>query len=121
MKKEDWLQELDEQILGLSNLPVGWDGYKGIPVTDSSTRFAKIILEQTFQPSLDAPELVPGSDGTLQIEWHQNQFDIEIEVLNDNRAIAARYDHRSKKLEEIEVNTDYSLLVNWLAELMESG
>ena len=82
---------LDGKFSELSNLSAGWDVYNGIPATAPCARFAKIILKEIYHPPLNAPdELVPGSDGTLQIEWHQNQFDIEIDVLDDNYAIATR-------------------------------
>ncbi len=66
---------------------------------------------------MPAPQLVPGADGTLQIEWHTNQFDIEIDVFAPYRVIATRLDLISEQEDEIELQADFSALSDWIVEL----
>ena len=61
--------------------------------------------------------MVPGSDGTLQIEWHINQFDLEIDVLAPYSVAATRYDCISGNVDEVELDTDFTILSEWISEL----
>ncbi|MCP4071982.1 MAG: hypothetical protein GY742_09625, partial [Hyphomicrobiales bacterium] len=61
--------------------------------------------------------LVPGSDGSLQIEWHLNQYDIEIDVLEPYDIVATRFDHVTDRDEELELQSDFSALANWITDL----
>jgi hypothetical protein len=61
--------------------------------------------------------LVPGSDGTLQIEWHRNQYDIEIDVLDVHDVVATRLDRLTGEEEVIELQTDFAPIAKWVEEL----
>ena len=61
-----------------------------------------------------------GSDGTVQIEWHRNQYDVEIEVLAPYHVIATRYDHLTDKTDELVVDSDFTDLMGWVDGLSGS-
>lgn len=115
--KSRWVAELKDRFDELTALPRGWDGYSGRPVTFNCAQFAANLIERLFVESVSAPQLVPGGDGTLQLEWHQNQFDVEIDVLAPYDVLAMRRDLRTGHVEELELQTDFTPLSVWIANL----
>jgi len=113
----NWIIYLQDRFDELTSLPKGWDGYSGKPVLFSTAHFAANLLERLFSPKVQPPQLIPGSDGTLQIEWHQNQLDIEIDVLKPYRINASYFNHITDEEQEIELETDFSQLSEWIIEL----
>ncbi|MEZ5537659.1 MAG: hypothetical protein R3F02_18825 [Thiolinea sp.] len=106
----DWVVNLGERLNSLTSLPPNWDGYSGVPVSFDCAQFAANLIEQLYVDGVPAPQLVPGSDGTLQMEWHVNQFDIEIDILAPYDVTAMRYDLMSDTEEELKLKTDFSVL-----------
>ena len=79
-----------------------------------------MLVERLFISSLDAPQLVPVSDGSVRLEWHQNQYDIEIDIDGPYKVQAYRRDLRTGQEEEIEVETDFTALAEWVNQLSEN-
>lgn len=115
--KSSWVKELEDRFNELTSLPKGWDGYKGVPVAFNCAQFAANLIERLCVSSLPAPQLVPMSDGTIRLEWHMNQFDIEIDVSGPYDVFACRTDLLSDEEDEIEIQTDFTELSNWISEL----
>ena len=113
-------QELEGRLSSLAGLPAGWDGYQGKPVSSGCAGFAANLIESICDDSIPAPQLVPGSDGTLQLEWHLNGYDIEIDVLAPFQVTATRHDHVTGEEDEIEVQSDFSKLAEWMKALGEA-
>ena len=134
-----WARELEGRFNDLVSLPRGWDGYAGRPVSFSVARFAANLIERLCveispMPQLvssatsttgfwgavgavPAPQLVPGGDGSLQMEWHVNQYDLEIDVLAPYEVHATRYNHLNGREEELDAQTDFTELAEWVAAL----
>jgi hypothetical protein len=108
---------LNLRLNELTALTHGWDGYQGVPVSWNCATFAANLLERIYVAGLSAPSLVPGSDGTIQIEWHKNDYDIEIDILGANKVIATKYDHRSDAEDVLDLDNDITAIVNWIKEL----
>ena len=115
-----WAQKLGGRLGELTGLPVGWDGYQGKPVSFGNAEFAGNLIESICFDNIPAPQLVPGSDGTLQLEWHLNGYDIAIDVLAPFDVLATRYDHVTGEEDEIEVQSDFSELAEWVKALGET-
>jgi len=115
-----WVRELKDRLDDLTSLPRGWDGYAGQPVLFNVAQFAANLIERLCIDDVPAPQLVPGSDGTMQLEWHLNGYDIEIDVLAPFDVVATRYDHLSDTEDEIEVQSDFSELSLWMIALGEN-
>jgi hypothetical protein len=45
-----------------------WDGYDAEPITSETVSFAKIILEM-LPKTFGEPDIAPGADGTIGLEW----------------------------------------------------
>ena len=109
-----WVKELTPRFDELTGLDRGWDGYDGLPVSFACAQFAANLLERLYVKTVPSPHLVPGSDGTVQIEWHRNQFDVEIEVLAPFQILATRYSHLTDKTEELVLSADFTDLMGWV-------
>lgn len=115
--KSQWVEELKKRFDELTALPRGWDGYGGRPVSFNCAFFAANMIERLFTDGVPAPQLVPGGDGTIQFEWHRNQYDVEIDVLAPYDVVAVRRDHRTGAVDEIELQADFSVLSDWIGHL----
>lgn len=113
----DWALVLQERLNELTSLPIGWDGYKGRPVSFQCACFVLNMLERLYQYNVPAPNLVPGSDGSLQIEWHRNMFDVELDVLDAHNVVATRFNRESDKEEVLEIQNDFTKIVDWISAL----
>lgn len=118
--RSDWMRALETRFNELTALPIGWDGYSGQPVSFTCANFAANLIERLSITDLPAPQLVPGNDGSLQIEWHRNGYDIEIDVLAPLDVVATRYDHTSSEEEELELQSDFTPLAKWIEDLMSN-
>jgi hypothetical protein len=112
-----WYEALKDRFNHLTALPVGWDGYGGRPVSFSCAVFAANVLEQLCDAELLPPQIVPGSDGTLQLEWHVAGVDVEIDILGPNEVVATRYDANLGLDDRYELSTDFRPLVSWIDDL----
>ncbi len=111
------MRALEDRFNELTSLTAGWDGYDAGPVSFTCAKFAASILERLCNSDVPAPSLVPGSDGTLQIEWHRNQYDIDIDVLGPNNVVAIRFDHEINEEEVVELKNDFTPIAGWIDEL----
>ncbi|WCL54406.1 hypothetical protein [Gimibacter soli] len=119
--QSEWMSVLRPRFDELTALPRGWDGYQGVPVSWSCAEFAANILDRLNEEYVPPPSLVPGSDGTVQIEWHRNGYDVEIHVLAPNKVNAYRYDRNSGHEEEFNLTNDFSSVQNWVKQLSNRG
>lgn len=66
-------------IESLRTLAPDWDGY-GAPVIDPAViEAAKTFIAQLPEKLAFRPRVVPGSGGTLQLEWHDGPKSLELE------------------------------------------
>jgi hypothetical protein len=112
-----WIAELNERFNELVSLPYGWDGYSGVPVKFDCATFAANLLERLYFDAVPAPQLVPGSDGSVQIEWHLNGYDIELDVYGPYEVSAVRRKVSTNEVQEIELQTDFTDLTVWISGL----
>lgn len=112
-----WVKELESRFNELTSLEIGWDGYAGRPVSFTCAVFAANLLERICIENVSVPSLVPGSDGTLQIEWHENQYDIEIDILGAHNVVATRFDLTTEQEETFNLQSDFSVLADWVSDL----
>ena len=63
---------------------------------------------------VSTPDLVPGSDGSLQIEWHEQDIDIELDIMNAGSVSAYLFDRRTEDEHELELSNDFVKVWDWL-------
>lgn len=84
----DWREDVVSRLNELAALPRDWNGYGAGPVKFETASFALRVLESLCSTEIPAPQIVPGSNGDLQIEWHIQCIDIELHVLKPNEVHA---------------------------------
>lgn len=103
-----WLLSTFDRIRELVVLPTGWDGHDGRPVDIDVAAFAIQFLLQTLEPDGPAPQVVPLSYGGIQLEWHEQGIDLEVEVEAPNRIFVSFEDQISGEEFERGFSTDYT-------------
>lgn len=78
------------------------------------------MLEKICGLETDAPQIVPSTEGDLQIEWHTMKGDIELHVRAPNsvhawRAISGGHPDR----EELELTNDFAAIAQWMKDIVE--
>lgn len=119
--RSPWISTLTERFEELMALPRGWDGYAGTALKFDCAIFAATLLARLYVPDVPAPHLVPGSDGSIQIEWHVNGYDVELDVLAPYEVNAVRRVLATNEVEELELQTDFTKLTGWIDDLGTSA
>ncbi len=115
-----WRDEVRRLLNNVCALPPGWDGYGAPPVAFEVANFALKMLEQTCPEHVPAPNVVPGPDGDLQLEWHTENLDIELHVRKPYDVHAWRRQVNGDEENEGELTFDYTLVTRWLSDLSEA-
>lgn len=117
-----WNEVLEQRLEKLIQLPNSWDGYRARPVSFPVAVFTLSMLQRLFQPSVTEPFLVPGINGDLQAEWHANDMDIEIHVVEPNLVKAwRRTPNTSDEGEEITLRNDFTEIAIWVKEFADTA
>lgn len=114
----DWRPEAVRALEELVRLESGWDGYGAGPVSFENATFALRMLESACPIDAPMPQIVPGVDGDLQIEWHTAVADIELHLIAPNHVIAWREVPGSPP-EETHLTNDFAIVANWVRQLLE--
>ena len=80
-----WLDEAEKRLRELRHLPIGWDGHDGKPLDPLTSMSAADILISANNEGTPMPAIMPLSCGGLQVEWHRNGWDVEIEILSPDK------------------------------------
>jgi hypothetical protein len=77
------MKPINEILESFAELPDGWDGYMGVAPGRRTIERAKEIAGLLSGYEWQA---VPGEDGSIQLECHTADYDIEIyvRVINEN-------------------------------------
>lgn len=116
---QSWI-DVVRQVQSLLNLETNWDGHGGRIIHVDCARFALQLLRNILGPNTPPPSIVPLSYGGLQIEWHECDIDLEIEVVSPNVVIASFADSRSgATFEDVQLSNDFGELNRPISELTE--
>jgi hypothetical protein len=78
----DWVSHLTRNAQALSELQAGWDGHSSIPISRKLLYRATSYVESALKglSNVTPPRLVPGGDGSVQIEWHAIHGELEFDI-----------------------------------------
>jgi hypothetical protein len=113
----DWRALVIDRLDRLVGLPVGWDGYRAPPVAFATAYFALQMLNSICADNTKAPQIVPGSSGDLQVEWHSDDTTIELHVHAPNAVTAYRESSAIPDGEEVELSNDFRVVLLWIREM----
>jgi hypothetical protein len=115
-----WNAAVKERLEVLIRLIPGWDGYGALPVSFENANFALRILERICDEDSPAPQIVPGTQGDLQIEWHTLQGDIELHIKAPNDVHAWRaMQNADPDGEDLDLTNDFAAIAHWVKEIVE--
>ncbi len=66
-----------------TRLEAGWDGYDGIAVLPDIAKHVLCLLDAIGRHTTFRPDVVPLSNGGLQLEWYVGVHEIEVEIAPD--------------------------------------
>lgn len=117
-----WRQAVIDRLDELVKLDIGWDGYGAPPVSFATANFAASMLASACPVDAPQPQIVPGPNGDLQIEWHTATADIELLVRGPYDVQAWRETPSTPEGgEELRLTNDFKIVASWIKELAESA
>ncbi len=113
----EWRDVFSARIERLRGLSRGWDGPGSVPVQGRLLLQAVQIVMEALGGSRKAspPSLVPGGDGSLQIEWHTELGEIEFDLAVNGRRSIWIHDRLTGEEIEGEDERALTLLSRWAA------
>jgi len=115
--RSTWFKTAVAELGDLLHLPPNWDSYGAKPVDQRNIGAALELLIRIMQDDTPAPSVVPTTTGGVQLEWHLQGIDLEVEVTSPGRlhAFCERLD--SGVSWEHDLTTDLAPLVDELSKL----
>jgi hypothetical protein len=116
--QRQWEVEVIRRLVGLLDLPEGWDSYGAARIKKDAGMFALEILQKVMRPRTPMPQIVPTAAGGIQIEWHEKGIDLEIDVLGPYECELWYRDQQSQQAPVSTVfSNDFSLLRDPIGQL----
>lgn len=98
-----WSANLNQSVARLRNLRKGWDGPGSREICKDSLVRAITLVRQALEglEQAEAPYLVPGGDGSVQVEWHERHGELELTVgVNGSLSIWGRNHNTGAEFED---------------------
>ena len=108
-----WLQDSQNELQRLKNLPKNWDSYGSSEITDKASKKTADLLHKSACLGLNKPNLFPVSGGGLQLEWQNAGRELEIEILPEGDIEFLIVDENGKMKEGRAVEADILRLARW--------
>jgi hypothetical protein len=116
----EWHRDVVERLNELTSLSRGWDGYQAPPVSFDTAHFAMQMLEAITRENATSPQIVPGTSGDLQVEWHTDNGDVELHVIRPGRVSAWRHGvDTAEEGEELALTNDFTAVAAWVRMVTE--
>jgi hypothetical protein len=115
-----WERQILPVICRLLDLPDNWDSYGGRPLKLETGMFALKILNEIMDAGTPIPQVVPIAAGGIQLEWHENDLDLELMISAPDDGELWFEDHRTGASDSIALSSDLSPLRAQMARLVQS-
>lgn len=113
----DWKARLATNARNLSILRAGWDGPGSVSISSRLLSRAVFYVESALggasATDIVAPRLVPGGDGSIQIEWHTRRGELEFDIDDRGEASIWIRDHLSGAEFDGEGSDALALFYRW--------
>lgn len=101
---------VDREMRKLAQLPANWDGYGANVIPRSRLRQVADLLKEHFRHGLPEGSLVPGADGSVQMEWHLQKMSFGFLVDEDGSFYAWHKDRETRALVDADASGAVTLL-----------
>lgn len=111
-----WKRQLSANANGISSLKAGWDGPGSVPISREILSRAMFYIESALKAAtgdVAAPRLVPGGDGSIQIEWHTRRGELEFDLDTGGEMSIWIRDHASGAEFDGEGEKAFALFYRW--------
>ncbi len=118
------LKELKDKCIEFTKLKKGWDGFKASPVPIEKANVAMRLIDRLVNINIPKPNIVPTYDGSIQIEWHMKNYELEIEITQLSEVEGLLIDRKTDEMHEFCVNlsdeaNSFQVLTDYVLKLQE--
>ena len=115
-----WHQETVSNLFAILALNTNWDSYGANRISSETADAVTSLLKDIMQARSPVPQVVPSASGSIQVEWHVADIDLEIEVESLSTINVFFSDEQNEDPEwEGEIKYDLSRLVHYVNLLTE--
>jgi hypothetical protein len=99
----------------------GWDGPGSIAIKKNIIELAENIVKDALQSARQpsAPYIVPGGDGSIQVEWHTKLGELELDLSPNGEAFVWCKNRISNDEFEAEDERALALFARWASWIAE--
>ena len=116
-----WLTPTIEKLNELQRLTATDWSVGAKPADASAIKSTLELLTKILANDTPPPSVVPTWDGGVQVEWHRNGIDLEIEVSADREPEYYFFDHQSNEEVEGEVRGNLDQLSKYVKKLRQDS
>lgn len=110
----DELQEALGKLKSLRSLGPNWNSYQSEQISSQAIQGSWSLLKTIYQRGdVPMPSIVPTANGGVQIEWHKNLYDLEIEFESLTRA-DVYFEQDGEEPVEFPLQNDFTILNPYL-------
>lgn len=111
-----WASEVENGLEVALGLPEGWDGYDAKRIAEDAAFFALDLLDTILPDGAPAPAVVPTSGGGVQLEWHEPNWQLEVEIVSPGHVLVLGDSRPPGRLVPIEseMRGDFDRLRKWI-------
>jgi len=117
IERAPWLQVAADRVAELLNLPENWDSYGAKQVNVELAVSSLNLLSQIMRNGTPVPSIVPTNSGGIQLEWHRNGVDLEIELISPRKFGVLFVDRVSGEERDEVISSDLRMLARAIARL----
>lgn len=106
-----------ERMNELLELQPNWDSYGARCLKEQAFETALEILGTVMRPNTSPPTVVPTVEGGIQLEWHQNDIDLEVEVKPEGQVLMFRQGGSQPEVSDVDISLEFRGLVDTIDNL----
>lgn len=110
----DALMPVIQRAIELTMLPRGWNSYDASPVSETALHRTLEFLLEYVTSGVDRPAVVPTARGGLQLEWHDNGVDVEVEMTPEGPVTFFAEDGTTGETDDVNLTGNEDRMRRWL-------
>jgi hypothetical protein len=112
-----WFMSVLQSFANLATLHDGWDAERARRIDRPTINRALAAIEQLLPAEAPAPSVVPLQNAGLQIEWHHNRRDLEIEFDPSGKVEFYYFDEQTEEEYEGTVDPSFTTVKDYLTRI----